>query len=105
MDSDSSEEELRRRYLDWCSTQVAKRFLELSLDEVWLRSRTAGSLPTTGSPPLADSGQAADRIPSYLDLVRKTTLLIASEMDLPDFADWVEEYRRDPTHFEKEILG
>ena len=108
MTSDLSEDELRRRYLDWCSTQVAKRFLELSADEVWLRSNFAASLP---SPPDASSASergsvvAVDRIPGYLDLVRKTALVLAREMDLPSFPTWKEEYLRDPDIFERDILS
>ena len=107
MTSEFSDEELRRRYLDWCSTQVAKRFLELSLDDVWLRSHLAASLPPAPAetPPSPTSSLlAADRIPGYLDLVRKTTLLLAREMNLPDYEEWREAYLKDPGGFAHDIL-
>jgi hypothetical protein len=106
MASDPSDDSLRVLYLDWCSTQVAKRFLELSLDEVWQRSHLAASLPAVpqDSRPL-DSGSLVERIPDYLDLVRKTALLLAQEMDLPAFPEWKKQYLSDPDTFDLEILG
>jgi hypothetical protein len=105
--TDITEDELRVRYLDWCSTQVAKRFLELSLDDVWLRSNDAASAPPAGpsSDEFPHSFTPLDRIPDYLGLVRKTTLQLAREMDLPQFAEWREQYLADPTSFAGDILG
>ena len=104
MATDISDDELRVRYLDWCSTQVAKRFLELSLDDVWLRSNKAASAPA----PTKDSLQSftpVDRIPDYLDVVRRTTLQLAHEMDLPQFSEWRERYLLDPATYDADILG
>lgn len=103
--SGQSDDELRRLYLDWCSTQVARRFLELSLDDVWLRSHLASSLPDASDSDSSSSLLAVDRIPGYLDLVRRTTLLLAREMDLPQFAEWKESYLTDPRQYEDDILG
>ena len=108
MASDTDGDDLRRLYLDWCSARVARRFLELSHDEVWLRSHFATSLPAdTGDSP--ESAGAAflplDRIPDYLDLVRKTTLVLAREMNLPSFAEWRVAYAADPHAFDAEMLG
>jgi hypothetical protein len=102
-----SEEELRLLYLDWCSTRVAKRFLELSHDEVWLRSHIATTQEGgEGAPAEAGASELAlERIPGYLELVRKTALVLARELELPSFAEWREEYRRDPAGFRPEILG
>lgn len=108
MASELSDEELRRRYLDWCSTQVARRFLELSLDDVWLRSHVAAALPDDAPPGSFDpaaSHLTAGRIPGYLELVRKTTLMLAQEMDLPAFDDWKQKYESDPSSFADDILG
>jgi hypothetical protein len=109
MAQDSSEDDLRLRYLDWCSTQVARRFLELSHDEVWLRSHFAASLPPR---PEAESSQsrgspatAVERIPGYLDLVRKTALLLARELNLPAYDEWKDAYLEDPAAFSKDILA
>jgi hypothetical protein len=109
MKSELTEESLKLRYLDWCSSRVAKRFLELSHDEVWLRSDFAASLPAfpaDGATALqAEAPDALDRIPGYLDLVRKTALLLAREMDLPSFSEWKEEYLANPETYDTEMLG
>jgi len=104
--SEPPEEDLHLLYLEWCSTQVARRFLELSHDEVWERSRSA-ALADDQAPPLPDEGspEVAGRIPGYLELVRKTTLLLAREMNLPAFAEWKAEYVANPGAFHVEPLG
>src|SRR5262245_17208560 len=108
MDALPTEGSLRLLYLDWCSTRVAKRFLELSVEEVWLKSSLADSLPPT-APDTATSDpislRALDRIPDYLELVRKTALVLAREMDLPAFAQWKQEYLSNPKLFEAELLN
>jgi hypothetical protein len=108
MASDLSEDDLRRRYLDWCSTRVAKRFIELSHDEVWLRSHFAATL-AAGSGGSLEPAPAdfppLDRIPNYLEVVRSTTLLVAREMNLPPFSEWRTAYLADPRPFDTEILS
>lgn len=107
MSSDHSEDDLRLRYLDWCSTQVARRFLELSHDEVWLRSHFAASLPPrSDDPPQSGTpATAVERIPGYLDVVRRTALLLARELELPTFDHWKESYLANPEAFERDMLG
>lgn len=106
MASQISEDELRLLYLDWCSTQVARRFLELSVDEVWLRSHRADSaLPPAGKDDSSDPPlPALDRIPGYLDLVRRTARDLAEEMNLPEFAEWRNAYLEDPGAYELEFF-
>ncbi len=106
MASELSEEDLRGLYLDWCSTQVARRFLELSGDEVWLRSHSALS-PTSSSPapPSTSSQSAVSRIPDYLDIVRKTALSLAEDLNLPPYPEWRERYLADPAEFRPDILN
>ena len=79
MASERTEEDLRGLYLDWCSTQVARRFLELSGDEIWLRSHSTSPPPSPPAPASA-SLSAVSRIPDYLDIVRKTALALAEEL-------------------------
>ncbi|MDR0787371.1 MAG: hypothetical protein LBG44_05840 [Gemmatimonadota bacterium] len=81
------ENELRVLYLEWCSAQVARRFLELTHDEVWERSRSAAQSDGEGG------------VPGYLELVRRTTLLLAREMNLPGFEQWKTGYTADPDAF------
>ena len=103
MASEPTEDELRRLYLDWCSTQVARRFLELSGDEIWLLSNQAVSQPAEADSPPPSLG-ALERIPDYLELVRKTALVLARELNLPGFSDWRERYLDDPAYFASDIL-
>jgi hypothetical protein len=108
MASELSEEDLRGLYLDWCSTQVARRFLELSGDEIWLRSHSAVSASSApSSPPVSPppSVGAVSRIPDYLEIVRKTALSLAEELDLPPFPEWKERYLADPSEFRPDILN
>jgi hypothetical protein len=108
MEPDPTEESLRLLYLDWCSTRVAQRFLELSVDEVWLRSQAADSQPDPPAEtpsPGPGSLQAVDRIPEYLELVRKTALVLAREMDLPSFSEWQKDYLDDPRLYMSQVLG
>ncbi len=105
--SNSSETELELLYLDWCSTQVARRFLELSLDEVWLRSH---DVEETSGEPLPDlppevPPAVANRIPGYLDLVRRTAVQLADEMELPSYPEWKAIYSENPSAFQIERLG
>lgn len=107
MASGSSDDSLRLLYLDWCSTQVARRFLELSLDEVWLRSHSAipSAITPSGAPAEGGSFIAVERIPGYLEVVRRTALSLAEELNLPSFAEWKEQYLRSPERFQREIVG
>ena len=108
MTPDLTDEELRRLYLDWCSTQVARRFLELSLDDVWLRSDLAASIPPRSAeqgPNPSPLSFSAEQIPGYLDLVRRTALLLADEMDLPRFDEWKRSYLQNPETFREDILS
>jgi hypothetical protein len=103
-----SDDELRVRYLDWCSSQVARRFLELSEDEVWMRSRIAASQSSSSPdlhPTAGTSLLALERIPGYLDLVRRTALVLAQEMELPTFEEWKPRYLADPAAYQREMLG
>src|SRR5690606_25342380 len=101
-----SDDDLHLLYLDWCSSQVARRFIELSDDEVWLRSHSAATNGSTRPLPSDDrSLQALERIPGYLDLVRKTALLLADELDLPAFPEWKLAYLQNPGAFQVDILG
>jgi hypothetical protein len=105
--SNPPEAELELLYLDWCSTQVARRFLELSLDEVWLRSNV---VEAASAEPLADASSdipaaVRDRIPGYLELVRRTAVQLADEMELPTYSEWKAIYSANPSAFQIERLG
>lgn len=102
--SESADADLRARYLDWCAAQIARRFLQLSPDEVWQRANA-----TDPSPPPADrdpSLPGPTEAPSdFLQLVRRSTLEIARELKLPPFEEWLPAYRADPARYDADILG
>jgi hypothetical protein len=84
--------------VDWCSAQVAARFLELSSEQIWeladrKRSARAGQETRDGS------GSP------YLELVRQVTLELFAELGLPDYHEWLARYRADPAPFEAEMIG
>jgi hypothetical protein len=90
--------ELWTRYVDWCSAQVAARFLELSSEQIWdLANRTrtahAGQGPFNG-------GSSP-----YLELVRQVTLELFAELGLPDYHEWLARYRANPAPYEAEMIG
>lgn len=96
--------DLQYRYLDWCSAKVAERFQELSLDEIWERAHRAD--PQLPSHPPTDLRRAPEPDhPGYLELVRRLSVQLATELQLPSFAEWSEKYRRDPEAFDRELLG
>ena len=103
---ESAEIDLWLLYVDWSATQINKRLLELSVDELWALAN--GHAPD-GSP---DSATVpVDLLPSrgtsveLLQLVRKATLSIAQQLALPSFAAWKQAYREDPAAFDAEITG
>lgn len=38
-------------------------------------------------------------------MVGKLTEVLAAEVTLPTFADWLEAYRRSPARYDEELLG
>jgi len=115
---------LRAKYLDWCSAQVADRFLKLTPDEIYQLAHQArpGEDGEVGAPlfrdagaPVAEEGaQPGSMIEapepsapglSYRALVHRVTEALTASMALPSFDRWVEEYRASPARFEAEMLG
>lgn len=84
---------LRAKYRDYCSACVADALLSLSPDEIFA---------------LAESeARAADQVApsSYNDAIRLATSKIRDRLELPEYADWVVEYTRDPARFEPYLMG
>jgi len=115
---------LRAKYLDWCSAQVADRFLKLTPDEIYQLAHQARpgeaaedgrSLSADGGAAVADDGaprRAVSETPepvapglSYRALVQRVTAVLTASMELPPFDRWVEAYRASPARFEAEMLG
>jgi hypothetical protein len=84
---------LRAKYLDYCSSQVAEHLLRLSPDEIYVLAQEA----------LRASGR--DSEPSYEQMVRLATEGVAQRLTLPPFEQWAEEYERDPTRYDDQLIG
>jgi hypothetical protein len=95
---------LRAKYLDWCSARVADHFLALSPDEIFeLAERAAETDDGIGGHPLSASWR--EDLSSYRVVVERVTGVLAEQLDLPSYDQWLELYRQDPAGVEAELLG
>lgn len=125
----ADEKILRAKYLDWCSAQVADRFLRLTPDEIYQLAHRApagsggvgsnralhasegpgadGPLPGAALSPVAVLSVPEPEAPglSYRALVQRVTEALTASMALPPFEQWVAIYRAAPERFESEMLG
>ena len=101
---ESADIDLWLLYVDWSATQINKRLLALSVDELWALANEPGAHDSADAPTVP-----ADLLPSQsstvelLQLVRRATLSIARELNLPSFAAWKQADQSDPTAFDSEI--
>jgi hypothetical protein len=86
-----SEDVLRAKYFDYCSAQVADLLLQLPPDEIYLLAEEARR--RTG----ASEGR-------FTDLVWMATEGIRERLVLPTFEVWVEDYTKNPKHYERYFL-
>ena len=89
----ANEAVLRAKYLDYCSAQVAEHLLSLSPDEIYLLTEAT------------HRRDGAHGSPSYDRMVQMATEGIFRRLGLPEFESWAEEYTRDPTLYESDLLG
>jgi hypothetical protein len=102
MPPSAEERVLRAKYVDWCSAQLADRFLALSPEEIYeLSARAARRDVPSGRP----SSFAEVDLQTYTSLVEQVTEVLWQQMALPAFEEWVELYRRDPGAVEDQLLG
>jgi hypothetical protein len=86
---------LRAKYLDYCSARVAEFLLRLTPDEIYLLAQKA----------MRELDVENEESLSYSVIVRFATDRISTELALPDFPNWVREYRANPERFDRELLG
>ena len=86
---------LRAKYLDYCSARVAEVLLRLTADDMYVLAQEVAG----------ESGGENEEVPSFGTIVRLATERITRDLSLPDFSDWVGEYRKDPERFEHEMIG
>lgn len=94
----------RAKYLDWCSAQVADHFLALSPDEIFELAERAGREDAESSG-RSLSASAEDELASYRAMVERVTGVLARQLDLPGFEEWMEMYRQNPAAVEAQLLG
>jgi hypothetical protein len=97
---------LRAKYFDWCSAQVADRFLALSPDEIYALANAAsegGALPQVSSV----QELASVEVPglTFRTMVERVTEILAAQIGLPSFDQWAAAYAESPEHFDAELLG
>ena len=115
------ENELRAKYLDWCSARLADHFLALSPDEIYELAERAshGREPETDAVvasrvPGAPHGQwqpeRSAPIPNLVSepetfrvLVARVTEVLADT--LPTFEEWSAAYKAEPGRYDDELLG
>ncbi|HSJ09752.1 MAG TPA: hypothetical protein VK928_07545 [Longimicrobiales bacterium] len=104
---DEAERELRAKYLDWCSAQVADQFLALSPDEIFeLAERAAREDEAVPGRSIASvPGDPMEDLSSYRSLVELVTEVLAQQMSLPLYEEWLELYRSSPESVESQLLG
>jgi hypothetical protein len=86
---------LRAKYLDYCSARVAEALLRLTADEMYLLGQEVAGGP---------KGADADVL-SFGAIVRLATERLTEGLSLPDFPEWVRQYRKNPQKFEQEMIG
>jgi hypothetical protein len=96
---------LEAKYYDWCSARLAERFLQLSPDEIYElaeRGEAAAELVRLGVKRgmMPEPGST-----SFRRLVEYATEVLATELALPTFVEWVAAYQESPAQFDAEILG
>lgn len=88
--------------MDWCSARVAEHLLGMSPDEAFELAERVRQ-PTAPEPP--GSRRPGENPLSYPDVVRALTRSVFADLGLPGFAEWLAQYRKDPSAFERELLG
>lgn len=129
-----NERVLEAKYLDWCSARVAERFLKLTPEEIFDHAQRASRLAPGDDLPVAESAfflraiAGRERLdappgtslpdadpktdllpdpnsPSFRLVVQRVTEVLAAELHLPTFEEWVEAYREAPEDFDQDLLG
>ena len=86
-------DELRDKYVDYCSAQIAEYLLLLSPDEIYLLAREAHlAKGMTGEP-------------SYEDLVKLAQGGVSKRLALPSFDEWLIEYNENTGKYEDGFLA
>jgi hypothetical protein len=88
-----SEEVLRAKYLDFCSSQVADILLLLSPDEMFVLAQDAAR----------EAGLSGEL--GYEKIVTLATERVSQKLALPPFDVWVRDYEENPERYEQYFMG
>jgi hypothetical protein len=86
---------------------VADHFLALTPDEIFeLSARATQEEMESSGRPLSASGSGSELdLTSYRAVVERVTEVLARQLELPTYAEWLELYRSDPRAVEARLLG
>ena len=87
------EAELRAKYFDYCSAQVADILLLLSPDEMFVLAQDAAR----------EAGLQGDL--GYEEIVDLATGRVSRKLALPPFDVWAQDYLADPSRYEDFLMG
>lgn len=87
------EAQLRAKYHDYCSAQVADTLLLLTPDEIFVLAQNAAR----------ESGEEQQL--SYGRAVQLATETVSRKLALPSFESWLEDYRANPDRYERYLMG
>lgn len=96
---------LRAKYLDWCSAQIADRFLSLSPDEIFELAERASQRTGLNSGAALSTSLADGDLSSYRAVVEQVTEVLARELELPSLIEWQKMYESDPAAIDEQLLG
>ena len=88
-----SEDVLRAKYLDFCSSQVADILLLLSPDEMFVLAQDAAR----------EAGMTGEL--GYEKIVTLATERVSQKLALPPFDVWVRDYQENPERYEQYFMG
>lgn len=85
---------------------MADQFLALSPDEIFeLAERASRGEQAAPGRSLSASVEQLQDLSSYRALVEAVTEVLAQQMALPQYEEWLELYRRAPESVESQLLG
>jgi hypothetical protein len=85
---------------------VADHFLALSPEDIYeLAQRAVQAESGSAGRPLSASAVATQDVASWRELVAQVTSVLADQLELPAFEEWMELYRADPTAVEARLIG
>lgn len=93
MREEPPDEEVRARYLDYCAARISEVFLSLSDERTYQLMEEAAS----------EAGLEIGSL-GFSEMMDLVTERLRHNVPLPEFGDWVREYRASPENFDHLLL-